>query len=26
VPSVALLFIAERFLKTEYLSSAFGKL
>ncbi len=25
VPSVALLFIAERFLKTEYLSSAFGK-
>ena len=26
VPSVALLFITERFLKTEYLSSAFGKL
>jgi putative spermidine/putrescine transport system permease protein len=26
VPSVALLFIAERYLKTEYLSSAFGKL
>src|SRR5262245_55714491 len=26
VPSVVLLFIAERFLKTEYLSSAFGKL
>ncbi|MFO1055507.1 MAG: ABC transporter permease [Dongiaceae bacterium] len=26
VPSVALLFFAERFLKTEYLSSAFGKL
>ena len=26
VPSVAILFIAERFLKTEYLSSAFGKL
>jgi putative spermidine/putrescine transport system permease protein len=26
VPSVTLLFIAERFLKTEYLSSAFGKL
>ncbi len=26
VPSVALLFIAERWLKTEYLSSAFGKL
>ena len=26
VPSIALLFIAERFLKTEYLSSAFGKL
>lgn len=26
VPSFALLFIAERYLKTEYLSSAFGKL
>ena len=26
VPSIALLFITERFLKTEYLSSAFGKL
>jgi putative spermidine/putrescine transport system permease protein len=26
VPSIALLFIAERWLKTEYLSSAFGKL
>lgn len=26
VPSVALLFIAERYLKTEYLSSAFGKM
>jgi putative spermidine/putrescine transport system permease protein len=26
VPSIALLFIAERVLKTEYLSSAFGKL
>jgi putative spermidine/putrescine transport system permease protein len=26
VPSVTLLFMAERFLKTEYLSSAFGKL
>lgn len=26
VPSIALLFIAERYLKTEYLSSAFGKL
>jgi putative spermidine/putrescine transport system permease protein len=25
VPSIALLFITERFLKTEYLSSAFGK-
>jgi putative spermidine/putrescine transport system permease protein len=25
VPSLALLFITERFLKTEYLSSAFGK-
>jgi putative spermidine/putrescine transport system permease protein len=26
VPSIVLLFIAERYLKTEYLSSAFGKL
>jgi len=26
VPSIALLFIAERYLKSEYLSSAFGKL
>jgi putative spermidine/putrescine transport system permease protein len=26
VPSIVLLFITERFLKTEYLSSAFGKL
>jgi putative spermidine/putrescine transport system permease protein len=26
VPSVVLLFIAERYLRTEYLSSAFGKL
>jgi putative spermidine/putrescine transport system permease protein len=26
VPSIALLFIAERYLKAEYLSSAFGKL
>jgi putative spermidine/putrescine transport system permease protein len=25
VPSIALLFVTERFLKTEYLSSAFGK-
>ena len=25
VPSITLLFITERFLKTEYLSSAFGK-